>query len=58
MQLDGNLVLQDSTGRGLWSSRTYGHPGAYAVAQDDGNLVVYGSPGNTQPLWASGTAGQ
>jgi hypothetical protein len=39
----------------LWHAGTGGHPGAKAVMQDDGNLVVYGPTGAV--LWASGTAG-
>ncbi|MFE9449550.1 hypothetical protein [Streptomyces sp. NPDC006739] len=39
----------------IWSSGTGGHPGARAVMQNDGNLVVYAPDGH--PLWASGTAG-
>jgi hypothetical protein len=39
----------------IWHSGTGGHPGARAVMQADGNLVIY-SPANAV-LWASGTAG-
>lgn len=63
MQGDGNLVLellphgyaQLKDRIPLWSSGTTGHPGAYAVSQGDGNLVVY-APGH-RPLWSSNTAG-
>ena len=41
MQLDGNLVLYNSTGVSTWSSDTAGKPGAFAVMQDDCNFVVY-----------------
>lgn len=54
MQLDGNLVLYRIGQGALWSAGTGGHPGAYAVMQGDGNLVVYGSG---RALWASGTWG-
>src|SRR6476659_7433371 len=40
MQQDGNLV-EYTQGRYLWSTRTDGHPGAWAIAQGDGNVVVY-----------------
>ncbi|AOK05804.1 peptidase S53 [Burkholderia latens] len=54
MQGDGNLVLLRQ-GVARWSSGTYSHPGAFAVMQADGNLVVYSSTG--VPLWYSGTRG-
>ncbi|MGC0312072.1 hypothetical protein [Kitasatospora acidiphila] len=56
MQADGNLVLYRQRDNAvLWSSGTYGHPGAYAVMQPDGNLVVYRAGGGA--LWSSGTYG-
>ncbi|MFB7667801.1 hypothetical protein ACFC1R_28415 [Kitasatospora sp. NPDC056138] len=54
MQNDGNLVLYSENGA-VWSSGTWGHGGAYAKFQDDGNLVVYASPNSA--LWNSGTWG-
>ena len=39
-QPDGNLVLYDDTGKGLWDSGRYGH-GYQTVMQTDGNLVQY-----------------
>lgn len=39
----------------LWHTATGGHPGAKAVMQNDGNLVVYSGSGAV--LWASNTAG-
>ncbi|WP_073817841.1 hypothetical protein [Kitasatospora sp. CB01950] len=64
MQADGNLVLYleasvGGHGPAVWSSGTWGHPGAYAYMQEDGNLVVY-KQGSTKPsdaLWSSGTWG-
>jgi murein DD-endopeptidase len=53
MQGDGNLV-QTVNGAVVWSSKTGGHPGAYAALQTDGNLVVY-APDKTA-LWASHTS--
>ncbi|UXY22704.1 hypothetical protein N8I84_31335 [Streptomyces cynarae] len=62
MQTDGNLVAYLKTGKGVgqavWSSRTGGNSGAYAVMQTDGNLVVYksgGGPGTGGALWSTGT---
>ncbi|MET0342961.1 MAG: hypothetical protein ABW252_18285 [Polyangiales bacterium] len=53
-QADGNLVLKDETGRVRWSSNTSRQPGAAAVWQEDGNLVVYQ---RDRPIWASNTGG-
>ena len=39
----------------LWSSGTFGNPGATINMQDDGNLVIYSTSG--QALWSSGTSG-
>ncbi|QEL14334.1 hypothetical protein [Limnoglobus roseus] len=47
---DGNLVLNGAH----WASNTAGHPGAFLVIQNDGNLVIYDASG-THPLWASNT---
>lgn len=59
MQGDGNLVdyVHEPNGQTypLWSSGTWGHPGAYVVMQGDGNLVVYTASGT--PIWASNTWG-
>lgn len=49
MQGDGNFVIY-LNGVAQWSTATNGNPGAYAVMQNDGNLVVYRSDGH--PLWA------
>jgi hypothetical protein len=54
MQGDGNLVLTEGT-TPLWATGTDRHPGAYAVMQTDGNLVVYSAAGPA--LWATGTKG-
>ncbi|WP_042365267.1 hypothetical protein [Streptacidiphilus neutrinimicus] len=54
VQADGNLVLYRTVdNKVLWSSQTYGHPGAYAVMQPDGNLVVH-RPGGAA-LWSTRT---
>ena len=54
MQGDGNLVAYTVDGRAAWASNTDGHPGAWCVVQDDGNVVVYDANG-THALWASNT---
>jgi len=57
MQFDGNLVLVHPWTPGIravFASGTVGHPGAVAVMQFDGNLVVYLG---TRPLWSTGTFG-
>lgn len=60
MQSDGNLV-ESSNGRVLWSSGTWGNPGARLTMQSDGNLVIYSSSGaalwNTQ-TWGTGNDGR
>ena len=55
VQNDGNLVVYDTQGRALWSSRTYGNPGASLRMQSDGNLVLYATSGRA--LWSSRTYG-
>ncbi|WP_143200227.1 hypothetical protein [Kitasatospora sp. CB01950] len=66
MQADGNLVLYLVADNGkqlqaLWSSKTWGNNGAYAVMQADGNFVVYkkdGGDGIGGALWSTGTYGK
>ncbi len=56
MGSDGNFYIYDVAHNvGTWGPGTYGHPGAYAIMQGDGNLCVYTST-NTY-LWCSGTGG-
>lgn len=56
MQSDGNLFIYDrSVGQVTWAANTYGHPGAFASLQSDGNFVVYNSSG--VGIWSSGTYG-
>lgn len=56
MQSDGNLFIYDrSAGQVTWAANTYGHSGAYAVMQEDGNFCVYTT--NNTFLWCSGTNG-
>jgi hypothetical protein len=66
MQSDGNLVLSlvNTTGgpnHPLWSTGTWGHTGAYAVMQWDGNFVIYpqGKDDSTGgALWSTRTVHQ
>jgi hypothetical protein len=55
LQADGNLVAYGPNSRVLWSSKTYGNPGAVLRMQADGNLVVYAASGAV--LWHAGTYG-
>jgi hypothetical protein len=55
MQSDGNLVVYIAGGRALWSSKTEGNPGDYAVMQTNGNFVIYSS--SNQTLWSTNTTG-
>ena len=57
MQDDGNLVIYDEAGNGIWSTGTSGNAGGFLAAQDDGNLVIY-SPDQRKALWHTGTAGK
>ncbi len=52
MQRDGNLVLR-THGRAVFSTGTQGNPGAAAIQQSDGNLVVYAATGKA--LFSTGT---
>ncbi len=57
MQTDGNLVLYRG-GAAVWASGSDGHPGAGAVFQQDGNLVVHSSAeAGRAPLFDTGTHG-
>lgn len=56
MQPDGNLVEYPMNGStAIWNTGTAGHPGAYAIMQGDGNLVVYSAGGTA--LWNAATVG-
>ncbi|HEY2498515.1 MAG TPA: RHS repeat-associated core domain-containing protein [Candidatus Angelobacter sp.] len=56
MASDGNFFIYDlAHGTGTWGPGTYGHPGAFAMLQTDGNFVVYDA--NGVGLWSSGTYG-
>jgi len=56
MASDGNFYIYDiAHNTAPWGAPTFGHPGAYATLQADGNLVVYDVNGVV--LWSSGTNG-
>jgi hypothetical protein len=51
MQSDGNLVVYNSAGSALWSSRTGGHSGTFSlVLENDADLVIDGPAGQ---LWSN-----
>jgi hypothetical protein len=50
MRHDGNLALYRH-GKAIWTTRTAGHPGAYAHMRKDGRLLVTDPHGRT--LWSS-----
>jgi len=66
MQRDENLVLYKIAGTDpysganldtpIWASNTVLTGGEYALLQNDGNLVIYGSDGH--PTWATGSCVQ
>jgi hypothetical protein len=55
MQHDGSFVVRDAaTGNALWTSPgTFGHSGAFASMQTQGNFVVYYDGGN----WSTNACG-
>ncbi len=56
LENNGELALiVVATNEILWSAMTMGSDAAYAIMQDDGNLVVYNN--SQKPLWASNTYG-
>jgi RHS repeat-associated protein len=56
MAPNGNFYIYDIAHNvATWAPGTSGNPGAYAVLQTDGNLVVYSAGGGA--LWSSGTNG-
>jgi YD repeat-containing protein len=56
MAPDGNFYIYNiAHAVGTWGPGTYGHPGAYAILQGDGNLCIYDA--NNIYLWCSGTSG-
>ncbi|WP_051732341.1 hypothetical protein [Kitasatospora phosalacinea] len=55
MQGDGNLVLyRKSDGKVIWSSNTWGHPGALAVLTDTG---IFGVADQNNAYWYTNTSG-
>jgi hypothetical protein len=52
MQADGNLVLLNSRGQNIWTSKTQGHPGASLVVLDDGSATIVTPDG--KKIWNSG----
>ena len=51
MQGDGNGVIYNGSGQGVWHTATYGHKGAQLAIQNDGNLDILATEG--MPLWSS-----
>ena len=55
MQDDGNFVLYNKDSKPIWTSNTNGNPEAFLAVQDDCNVCVYTSDGQTA-LWCTNTA--
>ena len=60
MQPDGNLVVYNglgATGTAVWSTNTWGHPGAFLRVQDDGNIVLVAPHGSgpNGTIWSTNT---
>jgi hypothetical protein len=55
LQDDGNLIMAGpgNDARPYWAAGSWGNPGARAVFQSDGNLVVYAKDGHA--VWSTGT---
>jgi hypothetical protein len=46
--------MVNASGGFVWDvGVTAGHPGAWLIVQDDGNVVIY--DGSSHPLWATNT---
>jgi hypothetical protein len=57
MQTDGNLLLRDGSGVTIWTTQTYGYPGARLVVDDAGQVAVKTEAIGTEPattLWLHG----
>ena len=59
LQNDGNLVLLNiSTGKSLWTSKTAGANGYYFLTVDiNGNLILFNTNNPNKLLWTSKTSG-
>jgi hypothetical protein len=51
MQKDGNLVLRDANGKGVWDTNTQGNPTARLVVDDGGQLAL---KDDSTRLWLGG----
>ncbi|MFG2696376.1 hypothetical protein ACIHEI_22885 [Kitasatospora sp. NPDC051984] len=58
VQPDGNIVMyRKRDDKVLWSSGTWGNPGAMLQMQEDGNLVLYKPAAQlTDAIWSTGTS--
>jgi hypothetical protein len=57
LQGDGNFVMYNADGQGIWSSGTLLYEGLskpYIVVQDDGNVVLY-DEGSGSAIWSTET---
>ncbi|MGW4380360.1 hypothetical protein [Kitasatospora sp. NPDC004531] len=57
LQQDGNMVMyRKRDDKAIWSSGTWGNPGAMGRMQADGNLVLYKpAPQLVDAIWSTGT---
>jgi hypothetical protein len=51
VQSDGNAILRGTDNKAVWSSKTYGHPGAELVVDDGGRIAV---TVGTLAIWLDG----
>lgn len=54
LQGDGNLVLRSASNKAVWSSGTFGYPGATLKVQGDGNMVIRNESGAA--VWSTKTS--
>jgi hypothetical protein len=54
MQGDGNFVIYNSSGSGIWDTGTNPNEGAYLDVGNDGHVRIYSAAGTV--LWESGVA--
>lgn len=54
VQPDGNLILRDGSGTTIWTTNTYGYPGARLVVDDGGQVAVKTDTEPSTTLWLHG----
>ena len=57
IQEDNQLCIRDAAEKVTWTSKTLNEDalGAWAKLRNNGNFVIYGGNGKTNPIWCTGT---